>query len=100
MPNSWCIQVTGDQGRTGMAHGAAGTAPAAPAGAAPGGSGGDGGENVASVAESFTELLRTVRRWKARLLAAFGDDLESATRLLLHTVESEGPMRASALAAS
>jgi DNA-binding MarR family transcriptional regulator len=55
---------------------------------------------VASVAESFGELQRTVRRWKARLVAAFGDDVDSATQLLLHTVESEGPMRASALAAS
>jgi len=57
-------------------------------------------ETVAAVAESFSELQRTVRRWKARLLAAFGDDVESATQLLLHTVESEGPMRASALATS
>jgi DNA-binding MarR family transcriptional regulator len=61
---------------------------------------GDRREDVASVTESFSELQRTVRRWKARLAAAFGDDVESATRLLLHTVESEGPMRASALAAS
>ncbi len=41
---------------------------------------------MASVAESFTDLLRTVRRSKARLLAAAGDDVESATHLLLHTV--------------
>ncbi len=76
------------------------TASPAPAGALadrpPGGRRAD----VASVTESFSELQRTVRRWKARLAAAFGDDVESATRLLLHTVESEGPMRASALAAS
>ena len=83
-----------------MAEGAAGTASPVPAGAAPGGSSGGRGETVASVAESFSELQRTVRRWKARLLAAFGDDVESATQLLLHTVETEGPMRASALAAS
>jgi DNA-binding MarR family transcriptional regulator len=55
---------------------------------------------VASVTESFIDLQRTVRRSKARLLAAAGNDVESATHLLLHTVESEGPMRASALAAS
>ena len=56
-------------------------------------------ESVASVADSFRELQRTVRRSKARLLAAAGDDVESATHVLLHTVAAEGPMRASALAA-
>ena len=55
---------------------------------------------VASVTESFIDLQRTVRRSKARLLAAAGNDVESATHLLLHAVESEGPMRASALATS
>jgi DNA-binding MarR family transcriptional regulator len=55
---------------------------------------------VASVVESFIDLQRTVRRSKARLLAAAGDDVESATQVLLHTVAAEGPMRASALAAS
>jgi DNA-binding MarR family transcriptional regulator len=55
---------------------------------------------VAAVTDSFIDLQRTVRRSKARLLAAAGNDVESATHLLLHTVESEGPMRASALAAS
>ncbi|HEX3964347.1 MAG TPA: MarR family transcriptional regulator [Trebonia sp.] len=50
--------------------------------------------------ESFIDLQRTVRRSKARLLAAAGDDVESASHLLLHTVASEGPMRASALAAN
>ena len=57
-------------------------------------------EAVASVTDSFIDLQRTVRRSKARLLAAAGNDVESATHLLLHTAESEGPMRASALAAS
>ena len=57
-------------------------------------------EAVASVTDSFIDLQRTVRRSKARLLAAAGNDVESATHLLLHTVESEGPMRASALAES
>ncbi|HEY0933541.1 MAG TPA: MarR family transcriptional regulator, partial [Trebonia sp.] len=42
-----------------------------------------------------------VRRAKARLLAvAGGNDVESATQSLLHVVAAEGPMRASALAAS
>jgi DNA-binding MarR family transcriptional regulator len=57
-------------------------------------------EAVASVTESFIDLQRTVRRSKARLLAAAGNDVESASHVLLHTVEAEGPMRASALAAS
>jgi DNA-binding MarR family transcriptional regulator len=61
---------------------------------------GDRGETVASVAESFVDLQRTVRRSKARLLAASGDDVESATHLLLHMVKAGGPMRASALATS
>jgi DNA-binding MarR family transcriptional regulator len=55
---------------------------------------------VASVTESFIDLQRTVRRSKARLLAAAGNDVESATHLLLHMVKAEGPMRASALATS
>jgi DNA-binding MarR family transcriptional regulator len=54
---------------------------------------------VEAVADSFIELQRTVRRAKARLQAA-GDDVESATKALLQTVAAEGPMRASALAAS
>ena len=83
-----------------MAERATGTASPAPAGAVTDTTPGGRRENVAAVTESFSELQRTVRRWKARLAAAFGDDVESATRLLLHTVESEGPMRASALAAS
>jgi DNA-binding MarR family transcriptional regulator len=57
-------------------------------------------DTVASVAESFVGLQRTVRRSKARLLAAASNDVESATQVLLHTVAAEGPMRASALAAS
>src|ERR1700744_16833 len=55
---------------------------------------------VASVTESFIDLQRTVRRSKARLLAAAGNDVESATHVLLHVVGAEGPMRASALATS
>jgi DNA-binding MarR family transcriptional regulator len=55
---------------------------------------------VATVADSFSEVQRTVRRAKARLLAAAGDDVDPAARLVLHTVAGEGPMRASALAVS
>jgi DNA-binding MarR family transcriptional regulator len=55
---------------------------------------------AASVAESFIDLQRTVRRSKARLLAAAGNDVDSASQVLLHTVGADGPMRASALAAS
>ena len=83
-----------------MANSAAAGSPAqAHTGTAPSGSPGGRREPVALVADSFSELQRTVRRSKARLLAA-GDDIDSATQLLLHTVAGEGPMRASALAAS
>ena len=83
-----------------MANSAAAGSPAqARAGTASSGSPGGRREPVASVADSFSELQRTVRRSKARLLAA-ADDVDSATQLLLHTVAAEGPMRASALAAS
>jgi len=61
---------------------------------------GDRREDVAAVAESFVELQRTVRRSKARLLAAAGDDVESASHVLLQAVAADGPMRTSALAAS
>jgi DNA-binding MarR family transcriptional regulator len=57
-------------------------------------------KTVAWVADSFGDSQRTVRRWRARLLAAAGDDVDSAAKLLLHTVATEGPMRSSALAAS
>ena len=70
--------------------------PPVPAGAAAGAR----RETVASVADSFRELQRMVRRSKARLLAAAGDDVESAAQVLLDAVAAEGPMRASALAAS
>ena len=77
-----------------------GTTAAAPSGASADRSPGARRESTASVAQSFMNLQRTVRRSKARLLAAAGDDVESATHVLLHTVEADGPMRASTLAAS
>jgi DNA-binding MarR family transcriptional regulator len=51
---------------------------------------------VEAAAGSVLELLRTVRKAKARMTA--GDDVESATQRLLHVLASEGPMRTSALA--
>jgi DNA-binding MarR family transcriptional regulator len=83
-----------------MADNAMPTSPLAHAKAGPRRPPGDRPEAVASVTESFIDLQRTVRRAKARLLAAAGNDVESATHLLLHTVAADGPMRASALAAS
>jgi DNA-binding MarR family transcriptional regulator len=83
-----------------MAESGTAASPPAHAGAGPRRPPGSRPEAVASVTESFLDLQRTVRRAKARLLAAAGNDVESASHLLLHTVESEGPMRASALAAS
>ena len=61
---------------------------------------GGGPASTVAVVDAFSGLLRTVRRGKARLLAAAGDDVESATQVLLRTVSAEGPVRASALAAS
>lgn len=57
-------------------------------------------DGAAAVAEGFIDLMRTVRRAKARMLASSGNDVDSAGQVLLHTVAAEGPMRASALAAS
>jgi DNA-binding MarR family transcriptional regulator len=79
-----------------MTEGAAATSPPVPAEPAAGGR----RETAASVADSFRELQRTVRQSKARLLAAAGDDVESATQMLLQAVAAEGPLRASAVAAS
>jgi DNA-binding MarR family transcriptional regulator len=80
-----------------MADSATAAPPSAPTGTGPVG---PRQEIVASVAESFRDLQRTVRRSKARLLAAASNDVESATQMLLHTVAAEGPMRTSALAVS
>jgi DNA-binding MarR family transcriptional regulator len=75
----------------------------APAGTAPAGTALAGtalADGAAAVGESFIGLMRTVRRAKARLLDAAGNDIDSASQVLLHTVHGQGPMRASALAAS
>jgi DNA-binding MarR family transcriptional regulator len=55
---------------------------------------------VSSLADAVIGLVRTVRRSKARALAATGDDVDSAARILLRAVSAEGPLRASALAAA
>jgi DNA-binding MarR family transcriptional regulator len=89
-----CTSNRADLRMTGMANSGTATPPAR-AGLAPGRP-----QTVAAVTESFTSLQRTVRRAKARLVAVAGDDVDSATQLVLHTVGAEGPMRASALAAS
>ena len=52
-----------------------------------------------AVAGSVLDLLRTVRKAKARMMANAGGDVESATALLLHSVAALGPVRTSALAA-
>jgi DNA-binding MarR family transcriptional regulator len=53
-----------------------------------------------AVADSMLDLLRTVRKAKARMVADARGDVESATQLLLHTVAAHGPLRTSALAES
>lgn len=83
-----------------MAESRTAASPPSHAEAGPGRPGGGRRDAVASVTDSFIDLQRTVRRSKARLLAAAGNDVESATHSLLHTLESEGPMRASTLAGS
>ncbi|MFF7333492.1 MarR family transcriptional regulator [Streptomyces sp. NPDC008150] len=55
-------------------------------------------DGASTLADAVIGLVRTVRRSKARALAATGDDVDSAARILLRTVSAEGPLRASALA--
>lgn len=57
-------------------------------------------DGAAEVADRFVELMRTVRRAKARMLDSAGSDVDSAGQVLLHAVAAGGPARASALAAS
>ena len=53
---------------------------------------------VTAVADSVRDLVRAVRKSKARMTADGRDDVESATHAVLHTVAAGGPMRASELA--
>jgi DNA-binding MarR family transcriptional regulator len=53
---------------------------------------------VTAVADSVRDLVRAVRKAKARMTADGRDDVESATQAVLHMVAAGGPMRASDLA--
>lgn len=53
---------------------------------------------VTAVADSVRDLVRVMRKSKARMTADGRDDAESATHAVLHTVAAGGPMRASELA--
>jgi DNA-binding MarR family transcriptional regulator len=53
---------------------------------------------VTAVADSVRDLVRAVRKSKARMTAGGREDVESATYAVLHVVAAGGPMRASALA--
>jgi DNA-binding MarR family transcriptional regulator len=53
---------------------------------------------VTAVADSVRDLVRTVRKSKARMTADGRDDVESATHAVLHVIAAGGPMRASDLA--
>jgi DNA-binding MarR family transcriptional regulator len=53
---------------------------------------------VTAVADSVRDLVRTVRKAKARMTADGRDDVESARHAMLQLVAAGGPMRASALA--
>lgn len=55
-------------------------------------------EDVAAVADNFVTLMRSFIRARSRLLAAAAHDVEWSAHILLRSVASEGPMRASALA--
>ena len=83
-----------------MTDGATAMSPPVTAGAGPSGSPGGRREPVASVADSFSELQRTVRRSKARLLAPLATTSTRLPSCCCTQWQSEGPMRASALAAS
>jgi DNA-binding MarR family transcriptional regulator len=53
---------------------------------------------VTAVADSVRDLVRAMRKSKARMTADGHDDVESATYAVLHVVAAGGPMRASELA--
>jgi DNA-binding MarR family transcriptional regulator len=53
---------------------------------------------VTAVADSVRDLVRAVRKSKARMTADGREDVESATYAVLSVVSAGGPMRASALA--
>lgn len=53
---------------------------------------------VTAVADSVRDLVRAVRKAKARMTADGRDDVESATHAVLQMVAASGPIRASDLA--
>jgi DNA-binding MarR family transcriptional regulator len=55
---------------------------------------------VTAVADSVRDLVKAIRKSKARMTAEGRDDVESATHAVLHVVAVGGPMRASELAGS
>jgi DNA-binding MarR family transcriptional regulator len=56
------------------------------------------GPDVAAVADRFIALMRTFNKARARMLAAAAHDVEWSAHMVLKCVETEGPMRASAIA--
>lgn len=52
---------------------------------------------VTAVADAVRDLIRSVRKSKARMTGG-REDVESATQAVLHEIAAGGPMRASALA--
>jgi DNA-binding MarR family transcriptional regulator len=57
-------------------------------------------DDVVLVADTIIGLLRSFNRTRARLLAAAAHDVEWSAHILLKCLASDGPMRASALAAT
>jgi DNA-binding MarR family transcriptional regulator len=54
--------------------------------------------DVAEVAETFVTLMRSYTRTRTRFLAAAADDVDWAAHIVLKTLATAGPMRASDLA--
>jgi DNA-binding MarR family transcriptional regulator len=54
--------------------------------------------DVAAVADNFIALVRTFNKARARMLAAAAHDVEWSAHVLMKCLQTEGPMRASALA--
>jgi DNA-binding MarR family transcriptional regulator len=55
-------------------------------------------DEVAAVADQFLVMMRTLKKVRARLLAAAEQDVEWSAQLLLKCIATEGPMRASVVA--
>lgn len=57
-------------------------------------------DEVEEVADNFVELMRSFGRARARIIAAAEHDVEWSAHVLLKIVQTEGPLRAGALAES